>query len=63
MDFKSDEFKAALFEYLSENLTIDVNTSSEYVGSLGDGQGIIYRDSHTLMVILENKVISTVYLS
>lgn len=62
MDFKSDEFKAALFEYLNENLTLDVATNSEYIGSLGDGSGNLYRDSHSLKIILEGEVIASAYL-
>lgn len=62
MDFKTDDFKSALFEYLKENLTLDVATNSEYIGSMGDGCGNLYRDSHTLTVMLEDEVIATAYL-
>lgn len=62
MDFESDEFKEAVFNYLKENLVLDVITKSEYTGGL-DGSGQLYKDSHALTVELEGEVIASVYLS
>lgn len=58
-----EEFENKIFEYLSNNLIIDVNTEEEYVGSLGDGSGSLYKSYHTIKIILEDKVITSAYLS
>lgn len=48
-------------KYLKENLRLDVVTTSEYCMPTADGE--IYRDCHTLKLILDGEVIDEVYLS
>jgi len=57
------ELEDKIFKYLSENLVIDVDTQEEYVGSLGDGNGNLYKSYHTVKLYLGDKVISSAYLS
>jgi hypothetical protein len=53
-----DEIK----EYLRYNLHLNVKTESEYTGGM-DGSGQLYKDTHTIQLILDNEVISEEYLS
>jgi len=53
--------REAILQLIAETLTIDVVTRSEYIGDM-DGSGSLYKDSHTLRVLLEGEVISEVYL-
>jgi hypothetical protein len=57
----NDELREQILEMIAENLTINVKTTSEYTGGI-DGSGMLYRDSHTLQLLLEGEVISEVYL-
>lgn len=57
------ELEYKIFKYLSDNLIIDVDTKEEYVGSLGDGNGSLYKSYHTVKLYLGEKVISSTYLS
>lgn len=56
------ELEEKIFKYLSENLMLDVDTKEEYVGSLGDGNGNLYKSCHTLKLYLGEELISTTYL-
>lgn len=56
-----EEFKSKVFEYLKENLVIDVRTESNYVGDMGGTS--LYKDSHTLTVYLEDEPITSTWLS
>ena len=46
-----------IMEILRTRLTIAVKTSSEYTGGL-DGSGNLYRDSATILLLLDDEVIS-----
>ena len=49
------EMKEAVFEYLRENLKVVVTLKNEnqYVGSMGDGNGSLYKDYYDLRTSLE----------
>lgn len=49
-----------VIEYLRENLTIDVETSSEYTGGMDDGP--CYRDHHVIRLLLDGEVVSSASL-
>ena len=51
-----------LFEYLKQNLRLNLKSTSEYTGGL-DGSGCLYKDCHTIQLVLEGEVISEDYLS
>ena len=53
--------KEEIFEYLKENLQINLKTTSEYTGGM-DGSGKLYRDAHTIKLVLEGEVISEEYM-
>jgi len=57
----NDDQQEQLFEYLRDNLRLNLKTSSEYAGGI-DNSGQLYRDSHTIQLILEDVVISEEYL-
>lgn len=57
----SEDEKEQLFEYLRDNLRLNLKTSSEYTGGM-DNSGQLYRDSHTIQLVLEGVVISEEYL-
>ena len=57
----NEDLREAILQLLAETLTIEVSTKSEYTGGM-DGSGYLYKDSHTLKVLLEGEVISEVYL-
>lgn len=48
-----------VINYIRENLKIEINTSINYVGSLGR---TMYEDSRTLKLVLGDEVIGEVYL-
>lgn len=48
-------------EYLAQNLRLNIKTKSEYVGDLAGGESL-YKDCHTLRLMLGEDVISEVYL-
>lgn len=50
-----------IIKYLEENLRLDVKTESHYVGDTRGGESL-YKDSHVIQLILNDKVISDVYL-
>jgi len=52
----SDDEREALIEFLRENLRIEVQTTSEYTGGMGDGP--LYSDCHTVQLLLDGEVIS-----
>lgn len=51
-----EELKA----FLRGHLRIEVKTTSEYMGSMQDGP--LYKDFHTLQLMLDDEVISEVSL-
>lgn len=53
-----EELKEQVLELLANSLTIDIDTKSEYVGGM-DG-GPLYKDYHTVKLILDGEVISRV---
>ena len=53
--------KDELIEYLKYNLRINLQTTSEYTGGM-DGSGQLYKDSHTIQLVLEGEVISEEYM-
>lgn len=55
-----DELRGQIIELLKEELTLDVETSSEYTGGMDGGD--LYEDRHTLKLLLGDEVISTVSL-
>lgn len=58
----NEEQEAELFIYLRDNLKLNLKTTSEYIGGI-DGSGRMYKDTHTIQLILEGEVISEEYLS
>ncbi len=60
MDFESEEFRMAVFNYLLDNLSVEVETNSVYNG--GDGSGSMYRDSHKVILVLQGNPIASAYL-
>jgi len=46
----------ALMAFLRGHLSIEVKTSSEYCG--GDGSGRMFRDAHTIVLLLDGESIS-----
>lgn len=54
-------FNELLAEYIEKNLSLAVETSSEYTGDM-DGGGSLYRDRHTVQLVLNGAVISSVSL-
>lgn len=57
----SEEQEAELFIYLRDNLKLNLKTTSEYTGGM-DGSGQMYKDCHTIQLVLEGEVISEEYL-
>ena len=57
----TDEMKSFVFEYIKNNLRLDVVTNSEYQGDMGD-DGNMYKDSYSVELKLDGEVISSVYL-
>lgn len=53
-----DELK----EYLKYHLSLNVKTTSEYTGGM-DNSGQLYKDCHTIQLVLDGEVISEEYLS
>lgn len=47
-------------EVLRESLSIEVKTESRYTGGMAGGD--LYRDSHTIILLLDGKPISEAYL-
>jgi len=56
-----DEFHGYLESFIAENLVFDTETTSEYVGDMGDG-GSLYKDSTTIRVLLRDKQIGAFYV-
>ncbi len=50
-----------LKQFLRENLSLNVETRSEYCGM--EDSGRMYKDTHTIQLILDGEVISEEYLS
>lgn len=57
-----EDLKFELKQFLRENLSINVETTSEYTGGM-DGSGQLYKDYHTIQLILDGEVISEECLS
>lgn len=55
-----EELKAELIHFLKQSLTLDVETESNYTGGI-NGQDL-YKESHTLKLMIDGDVISTVSL-
>lgn len=53
-----EELKEQIIEFLKENLTLDVDTSSSYTGGM-DG-GPMYEDSKTLKLLIDGEVITEI---
>ena len=50
-----------ILNLLREELRIDVDTKSVYTGGM-DGSGELYRNCHTVKILLGNEVITEAYL-
>lgn len=50
-----------VIEYLRENPRIEHKTESNYTGGM-DGSGRLYRDNHTIELVLDGDVISSISL-
>jgi len=50
-----------VIEYLRENLRIEHKTESNYTGGM-DGSGSLYSYSHTIELVLDGDVISSISL-
>lgn len=48
-------------EYLRANLSLDVKTESHYVGDMHGGDSL-YKDSHTITLLLDGEEISSISL-
>lgn len=57
----SEDQEKELFEYLRDNLKLNLKTTSQYTGGL-DGSGQLYQDCHTIQLVLEGEVISEEYM-
>lgn len=57
----TEEQETELFKYLRDNLKLNLKPTSEYTGDM-DGSGQLYRDSHTIQLVLDGEVISEEYL-
>lgn len=57
----SEDQEKELFEYLRDNLKLNLKTTSGYTGGL-DGSGQLYQDYHTIQLVLEGEVISEEYM-
>lgn len=55
----NDKASGELKEWLRDNLRIEIETTSEYVG-INDGP--MYKDFHTLRLVLDGETISEVSL-
>ena len=58
----NEDQEQELFEYLKQNLMLNLKSTSEYTGGL-DGSGCLYKDCYTIQLVLEGEVISEEYLS
>lgn len=56
----NEELREQILQLIREELTIDVTTDSIYTGGM-DGGGL-YRNVHTVKLILDGEVISSVWL-
>ena len=56
-----DEFHDYLESFIVNNLVFDTETTSDYVGDMGDG-GSLYKDSTTVRVLLRDKHIGAFYV-
>jgi len=48
-----------VIQLIKENLTLDVNSTSEYVGDMGEG-GNMYEERHTIEILFDGQVISSI---
>jgi hypothetical protein len=56
----NDELREQILQLIREELSVDIETSNEYTGGF-DGSPL-YKNSHTLKIMLGNECISSVYL-
>jgi hypothetical protein len=54
------ELREQILQLIREELTIDVTTESTYTGGMDGGD--LYRNVHTVKLILGNEIISSVWL-
>jgi len=47
-----------VIQLIKENLTLDVNSTSEYVGDMGEGS--MYEERHTIEIRFDGEVISSI---
>lgn len=57
----TEDQEAELFIYLRDNLKLNLKTTSEYTGGMA-GSGQMYKDCHTIQLVLDGEVISEEYL-
>ncbi|GBO89133.1 hypothetical protein [Marinobacter salsuginis] len=55
-----EELRELIIEFLKENLTLDLDTKTNYSGGM-DG-GPLYEDSKTLKLLIDGEVISEIGL-
>lgn len=55
-----EELQAQIIELLKEELTLDVETTSNYTGGMDGGD--LYEDRHTLKLLIGDEVISKIIL-
>ena len=55
------ELREQILQLIREELTIDVTTESTYAGGMDGGD--LYRNVHTVKLILDGEVISSVWLN
>ena len=55
------ELREQILQLIREELTIDVTTDGSYTGGMDGGD--LYRNVHTVKLILDGEVISSVWLN
>lgn len=56
----NEELREAVLQLIADSLSVNVKTTSEYTGGMDGGD--LYKNYHTLQILLEGEVISEVYL-
>ena len=57
----NEELREQILQLIREELTIDVTTDGIYTGGMDGGD--LYRNVHTVKLILDGEVISSVWLN
>ena len=57
----NEELREQILQLIREELTIDVTTDGIYAGGMDGGD--LYRNVHTVKLILDGEVISSVWLN